>query len=216
MPATPAPTQRKKRAFWIDPRFVIGVVLVIASIAGVLMVVASADSSATVYAARGALSVGDRVTASDLVEQSVRLGAVSDKYVGADSIPAEGLVVTRSVAAGELVPVAAMGNSAGERLAPIVISVNSGLPKAVAAGATVDIWASREGDAGVFGPPTVLVPNATVVRVVEADGIIAGAQAVSVEVLIPRARTARILEAIANADALSLVPANLPANLVRG
>src|SRR5690606_37652620 len=116
MPATPAPTQRKKRAFWIDPRFVIGVVLVVASIAGVLMVVASADSSATVYDARGALSVGDRVTASDLVEQSVRLGAVSDKYVGADSIPAEGLVVTRSVAAGELVPVAAVGNSAGERL----------------------------------------------------------------------------------------------------
>jgi hypothetical protein len=74
----------------------------------------------------------------------------------------------------------------------------------------VDVWAAREGDSDTFGPPSVLVPSATVVRVIEADGIIAGAAAVNVELLVPRARTARILEAIANTDALSLVPVSLP------
>ena len=208
---TTKPAQgRTSRSFWFDPRFAIGIALVVASVAGVLVVVASADNSATVYAARTPLSVGDRITADDLVEQSVRLGTLTDKYLDDDAIPADGLIVTRTVAQGELVPASAVGSTVGERIASVVITVNSRLPHAVDAGSVVDVWAAREGEAGTFGPPSVLVPSATVVQVIEADGIIAGATAVNVELLVPRARTARILEAIANSDALSLVPVALP------
>ena len=202
--------ERTPRSFWFDPRFAIGIVLVVASVAGVLMVVASADQTATVYAARSALSVGDRIGPDDLVEQSVRLGAVTDKYLGDGGIPADGLIVTRTIAQGELVPTSAVGSTAGERVASVVVTVNSRLPKSVAAGSVVDVWAAREGDSGLFGPPSVLVPSATVVQVIEADGIMAGASAVSVELLVPRSRTARMLEALANSDALSLVPVGLP------
>lgn len=205
-----APRERTPRSFWFDPRFAIGIVLVIASVAGVLVVVASADNTAMVYAARTALSVGDRITADDLVERSVRLGTITEKYLDADAIPSDGLIVTRTVAEGELVPASAVGSTAGERVASVVITVNAPLPKAVDAGSVVDVWAAREAESGTFGPPAVLVPSATVVRVIEADGIIAGGAAVDVELLVPRARTARILEAIANADALSLVPVSLP------
>lgn len=216
---TPKTAQRERtpRSFWFDPRFAIGIALVVASIAGVLVLLASTDNSALVYAARTALSVGDRIDEGDLVERSVRLGTVADQYLGAESIPPDGLIVTRTIAEGELVPVAAVGSTAAERLAPVVLTVNSQLPRAVEAGSVVDVWASREGDGGVFGPPSVLVPSATVVRVTEADGIIVGANAMTVELLVPRARTARILEATANADALSLVPVNIPAvPVVRG
>lgn len=202
--------ERMPRSFWFDPRFAIGIVLVIASIASVLVVVASADKTATVYAARTVLSVGDRIGPDDLVEQSVRLGLVADKYLGADSLPSEGLIVTRTIAEGELIPSSAVGSTAGERVASVVITVNSQLPRAVDAGSVVDVWASREGESGLFGPPSVLVPSATVVRVIESDSIIAGSAAVSVELLVPRSRTARMLEALANSDALSLVPVNLP------
>jgi len=88
--------------------------------------------------------------------------------------------------------------------------VNSHLPRSIDAGSVVDGWAAREGAPGLCGPPSVLVPSATVVQVIESDGIIAGSSAVSVELLVPRNRTARMLEALANADALSLVPVNLP------
>lgn len=203
--------ERTPRSFWFDPRFAIGVVLVVASVAGVLVIVASADKTVTVYAARSVLSVGDRIGPDDLVERSVRLGTVTDKYLGGGGIPADGLVVTRTIAEGELVPTSAVGSTAGERVASVVVTVNSRLPKAVAAGSVVDVWAAREGDSGQFGPPSVLVPSATVVQIIEADGIIAGADAVSVELLVPRSRTARMLEALANSDALSLVPVNLPA-----
>lgn len=210
MTSKTAQQERPPRAFWFDPRFAIGIVLVVASIAGVLAVVATADKTTTVYAARGALSVGDHIERTDLVEQSVRLGTVTDRYLTVDAVPAEGLIVTRTIAAGELVPMAAVGNTAGKRLSSIVITVGSTLPAAVDAGSVVDVWASRENDSGVFGPPTVLISSATVVRVIESDGIVAGVGAVNVELLVPRSRTARLLEARANADALSLVPVNLP------
>src|SRR5690554_346492 len=202
--------ERTPRSFWFDPRFAIGIVLVVASVAGVLVVVSTADTSATVYAARTVLSVGDRIGPDDLVEQRVRLGTAGDKYLAGDGIPSDGLIVTRTIAAGELVPTSAVGSTAGERVASVVISVGSELPRAVDAGSVVDVWASREGESGVFGPPSVLIPSATVVRVIETDGIIAGPGAVSVELLVPRSRTARMLEAQANSDALSLVPVNLP------
>src|SRR5690554_1035026 len=205
-----APRERSPRTFWFDPRFVIGIVLVVASVGGVLLVVSAADKTTTVYAARAALSVGDHIDRADLTEHSVRLGTATDRYLTADKVPAEGLIVTRTIAVGELVPMAAVGNTAGKRLSSIVITVGSKLPAAVDAGSVVDVWASREGDSGAFGPPSVLIPSATVVRVVETEGIIAGAGAVSVELLVPRSRTARMLEALANADALSLVPVNLP------
>lgn len=202
--------ERPPRAFWFDPRFAIGIVLVVASISGVLLVVATADQTTTVYAARDALSVGDHVERADLAEHSVRLGTVTDRYLTADRVPAEGLIVTRTIAAGELVPMEAVGNTAGKRLSSIVITVGGKLPAAVESGSVVDVWASREGESGSFGPPSVLIPSATVVRVIESDGIIAGSGVVNVELLVPRSRTARLLEALANADALSLVPVNLP------
>jgi hypothetical protein len=202
--------ERTPRSFWFDPRFAIGIVLVIASVAGVLVVVASADQTTTVYAARTVLSVGDRIGSDDLVEQSVSLGTVDGSYLDVDSIPSDGLIVTRTIAEGELVPSSAVGSTAGVRLASVVITVNSQLPRSVDAGSVVDVWAAREGESGLFGPPSVLVPSATVVQVVESDSIIAGSAAVSVELLVPRNRTARVLEALANADALSLVPVNLP------
>ena len=205
-----APRERSPRTFWFDPRFVIGIVLVVASVGGVLLVVSTADKTTTVYAARAALSVGDHIERADLAEHSVRLGTATDRYLTADAVPAEGLIVTRTIAEGELVPMAAVGNTAGQRLASIVVTVGSKLPTAVGAGSVVDVWASREADSGAYGPPTVLIPSATVVRVEESDGLIAGAGALSVELLVPRSRTARLLEALANADALSLVPVNLP------
>jgi len=202
--------ERTPRSFWFDPRFAIGIVLVVASVAGVLVVVSTADTSATVYAARTVLSVGDRIGPNDLVEQRVRLGTAGDKYLAGDGIPSDGLIVTRTISAGELVPTSAVGSTAGERVASVVISVGSELPRAVDAGSVVDVWASREGESGMFGPPSVLIPSATVVRVIETDGLIAGSAAASVELLVPRSRTARMLEALANSDALSLVPVNLP------
>lgn len=200
----------KKRAIASDPRLLIGVTLVVASVAGVWAVVAAADETVQVYAASGPLAPGDRVNASDLKAANVRLEAATDLYLATGSIPADGLVITHPVGAGELVPVSATGSIDGLRLTSLVLSVDGQLAAAVGPGSLVDVWASRETEAGSFGAPVTIVAGATVVRLVASESIVGTGETTAVEVLVPRSKVARVLEAVANDDAISIVPASLP------
>ena len=209
MPESPA----RRRRFVVDPRLLIGLLLVIGSVAGVVGIVSAADTRTTVYAAGGALAPGDRIDAGDLVERSVALDGSDALYLEPDDLPDGGLVVTQSVRGGELVPSSAVGSLAGLRTTAIVIESTGPLSAAVVPGNGVDVWAApaveQTGQAAPFGPPSVLVPGAIVVRVLEEDGL-GTSGGVAVEVLIPRSRVARVLHAIANSDALAIVPSGLP------
>jgi hypothetical protein len=44
----------------------------------------------------------------------------------------------------------------------------------------------------------------------ESDSIVAGAQTTAIELLVPRIRVARVLDAIAHDDVLTVIPATLP------
>lgn len=202
--------ERPPRSFWFDPRFAIGVGLVVVSVVGVYGIVTSADRTVQVFSASSALSAGDRIYADDLVSENVRLGAVGGKYLTPGDLPDDGLVVTRSVAAGELVPTSAVGDAASIRVASVVVAVSGQLSKSIVPGTVVDVWSAAETDHGVFGPPAVLVGSATIVRVIESSGLISDNGGGGVEVLVPREKVARALEAVANGDAISLVPVSLP------
>jgi hypothetical protein len=205
-----AATERTPRSFWFDPRFAIGVCLILASVLGVLWIVSSADRTVQVLSASGPLSPGDRVAAADFGVQSVRLGSAGGKYLTRADVPEAGVVVTRAIAAGELIPLSAVGSVDGLDVASVVVGVHGQLPQSVAAGTVVDLWAARQAEHGVFGPPAVLVESATVVRVITPDSLVAGTTQ-SVELLVSRSKTASVLEAVANQDALSVVPVSLPA-----
>lgn len=207
------PAVKKSRRFWVDTRFLIGLVLIAASVAGVVTLVSAADSSVQVYTAREPLSQGDVVTVDDLFPSSARVDGAAELYLVAGEVPDEGLVITKPVGAGELIPLSAVGSPVGVKLSAIVVTLNGQLPGSVDAGSLVDLWSSRETENGVFGPPSVLVSSATVVRLVETEGLVVSENSAAVEVLVPRSRIARVLEAVANSDALSLVPVSLP---VRG
>lgn len=205
-----APSARRRR-FWFDPRFAIGILLVIASVGGVLAIVTAADASDRVYTARDAIAPGDRITASDLIAVSVRLEARPDLYLVPGDIPPEGVVVVRAVGEGELVPATAVGSAAGLRLASVVVTINGQLPASIAPGALVDLWAASQQDSSTFAPPSVIVAGATVVRQLESEGLVGSSDTSTLELLVPRSKVARVLEAIANEDALSAVPVAIPA-----
>ena len=202
-------TPRRRRVA-LDLRLVLGLALVAASVAGVVGIVQNADRRTVVYAAAGALSPGDRIDAGDLVERSVALDGADGFYLAEGGIPDDGLIVTQAVREGELLPVSSLGSTAGLRATAIVLPLSSPVSGAIAPGGTVDVWAAPAGDGQSFGPPIVLAPGATVARLREDDGFVAGSGSVSVEVLVPRSRVARLLQAIANGDALAVVPAGLP------
>jgi hypothetical protein len=202
-------TRRTRRSFWLDPRFMIGLGLVIGSVAGVSALVSAADRTTVVFAARAPLSLGDTVRASDLTATKVRLGPVGDLYLASGQLPADGVVVTRAIAAGELIPLSAVGSAAEPGQTRVVVTVSGVLAASVGPGSVVDVWAATEVDSGQFGPPAVLVDSATVVRLVDSKALVAR-DIVSVEVQVPRQEIAAVLESLANGDVISIVPVSTP------
>lgn len=197
-----------KRPLWFDPRFAVGVVLVLGSIVGVTAVVASVDDSAQMYVARTTLPAGTTITAAELEPTAVRLGTAQSRYLDPAGLPADGLVLTRAVAAGELIPLTAVSDTAERGRTGVVVALSGDIAGSVAAGAPVDLWAAQQLEHGRFGPPGVIVSSAEVVRVLE-DGGLLGAAGRSVELRLPTSSVAAVLQAVANGDALSLVPASL-------
>ncbi len=186
-----------------------GVLLVAGSVAGVLAIVGAADSSVRVYAAAADLSPGQTITVRDLELTGVRMDGGEGLYLSEAGMPAGGLVVQRTVRAGELVPLSAVGRVEGERFAAVVLEVADGLSGSIEPGSLVDVWAAGEISSDAYGPPRVLVSAATVVRLTKSEGFVDDGTR-SVEVLVPRDRIAQVLEAMANENALSLVPVSIP------
>ncbi|HAJ17812.1 MAG TPA: hypothetical protein DCL57_06900, partial [Microbacterium sp.] len=96
-----------RRPAWADLRFLVGVVLVLASVGGVWFIVSSARQTEPVYVAVRAIVPGEPVAAADLAVVDVALGVASNAYLRADDL-GEGLVAARTVSAGELVPADAL------------------------------------------------------------------------------------------------------------
>ena len=191
-----------------DPRLFIGLGLVVTSVTGVMLLLAAADTRAVVVAARGTLTAGDRVTSDELLERSVGLAESAELYLSADDLPRDGLVLLRTVGEGELIPRSAVGDAAALEQTSIVVETAGRLSSDARAGAVVELWASPSGQGDeTFGAPTVLVGDATVVRLLQADGLISGIASAAVELLVPRAQVARILQAQAAGDALAVVAA---------
>ncbi len=205
MESTPASLPRGTRVS-VDPRFIVGILLIIASIVGVWLVVSSADRTTPVYLARSTLSVGDVVRDGDLLLTNVRLGDADSRYVADGSIPDDGLIVLRTVLKGELLPQSAVGTEKSVAVSAIVVSSTSALAESVEAGSLIDVWSAKLQDDGAFGPPTVMVAGAAVVRVIEQQGLVAGGGE-DVEVLVPTGKVAAVLAAIAGGDAIAVVPA---------
>src|SRR5690554_257678 len=198
--------RRPSRPRWFDPRLAVGIALVVASVAGVVMLVGAADRTDTAYAAGSALAIGDVVRVDDLVETEVRLGAAIEHYLTPSRMPDGEIVVTRTISAGELVPASAVGQAKSTDWASLVVSVSGDLPRSVGAGTAVDVWATGEESE----TPGIVASEATVVAVSSEESMVAGAAVSSVELVVPRDRVARLLQAKAAGDFLSLVPAVIP------
>jgi len=189
----------------IDIRLVIGLLLVVASIAGVYGLVAAADRTTAVYAASRPLVAGHHVQARDLEVVHVRLAGASAMYVDEGGLRS-GAVLLRPLDAGELIPVAAIGSAKDITSTTLVLALNSQLPADTKPGSIVDMWSAPQLGQNNYGPPTILVPRAQIARVIESSGIGSASQNVNVEVIIPRAKVAQVLQAQANGDVISLVP----------
>jgi Flp pilus assembly protein CpaB len=132
---------RARKPGWRDPRLLGGLVLICLSVLGGVKVLAGADDTVAVLAARTPLAAGQRIDQADL--QSVRLRFAStsdaDRYLPGDA-NLDGAVLVRPVGAGELVPRAAVANG-GHALTELPLAVDPArVPSGVTAGSIVDVF----------------------------------------------------------------------------
>lgn len=190
-----------------DARTMLGILLVCAAVAGVLAVLALGRSTTRVYRASADLLVGEPIDAASLELVDVELGATAGAYLADGSLPGDGVVATRPIAAGELVPVAALG-APDVDAATVLVPVSGSLPASAVPGAAVELWASARSSAGSAGreAPIVLVAEARVLRIEAADAVISGLGDTEVELRVPRGDVAAVLGAVGEDALLSIVP----------
>ena len=77
-------TDRERGALRLDPRLIIGIVLIAGSTTGVWALVSGFDDSIEVYVARDTITAGSAIEIDDLAVESVRLGSSAGRYLLAD------------------------------------------------------------------------------------------------------------------------------------
>lgn len=196
------------RRTWMDPRLVIGVLLVLVSLAGVWFVVQQSSRTETAWAATRTLLPGDTVATGDVQQVDVRLPQSHDRYLDAATDPV-GMIVASTVGEGEVLPLRALGDAASEDRSAVVVDIQGALPRSVRTGSLVDVWTAAPTDDG-YEAPAVLIDDAIVVGVLEDEGILASS-AQQLELLVPTGETSVLLEAMSNEHVLSVVPLAQPA-----
>lgn len=209
MPNMPPFTRdaRRARPAWLDARFLIGIVLVAASVAGVWGVVHAARQTAPALAVEHAVVPGQSITAADVVEIDVQLGVAADGYLAPDDLD-DGLVATAAIAAGDLVPAAAVAEADAVDVTTVVVRSTLDVPANVAAGSAVELWASPAEEQGQHGEPRVIVTRAIVANLVTDDGVMRQEGAM-VELVVSREVVGEVLRHVSGGSALSVVPASL-------
>jgi hypothetical protein len=202
---------RLRRPSWRDPRLAVGAVLVLASVGLGISVVAAADDTVAVYAARRTLTPGASLGEADLEVVRVRLEGTLDHYLTAEEVPPADAVAVRTVGAGEIVPRSALGSAGSLALRPVTVPVEGSAPSGLGPGALVDVWISPTGAdpaGGQVAAPEKALAGVEVAAVEAGDtGLAAGgAAAETVAVLLDDDGTARILAALANGHRIDLVP----------
>lgn len=194
----------RPRAFWADARFLLGIVLIIGSIAGVWAVVVAARQTTPVWAAARTLVPGETIAADDLQAVDVALGVARERYLGAAAL-APGTVAARTIERGELVARSALGVAGSAAVTTVVLRSSGDVPASVVTGTTVEVWAAPQLERGRFDTPDVLVPEATVLSVTRGDSVMGGGET-SLELVIDRSDVSATLAALADGSSLSVVP----------
>jgi hypothetical protein len=190
---------------WKDPRLLVGVLLVLASVASVVALVGGADKTVPMYVARDSLVVGQSVGPESFGVVQVRLGDVDAKYLNpGNQLPAHAVAV-RLVPKGELVPVSSIGGTDALDRKPASLTVAEPLPKEVVVGSHVDVWVALPDEHNGYHEPVLMLPGTEVAALNTASGGLGSGKTTQLLVLVSDTQMPRILGAVANKAKVAVV-----------
>jgi hypothetical protein len=209
-PEAPRVARRLEPPSWKDLRLVVGVLLVLLSVAGGTRLVTSLDDTTPVYAAARDLLPGQPVRDGDLVAVQVRLGDAAARYVDGTAAVAGSTHLLRPVAAGELVPASALGTAREALDKTVSVPVDAVAARSLVQGSVVDVWVSRRDPDAVgeaYLDPQLLLAGAVLDRVpAESSGLGAGLGRTAVQVVVPADRVGDVIAAVDQDARVTLVP----------
>lgn len=196
---------RLAKPSWKDPRLLIGILLVLASVAGVVALVDSAGTSVPMYVAKDALTVGQKITPDDLTIVKVQLGDVDGRYLSPRDALDTNAVAVRMVPQGELVSRSSIGRVDALNRKPASVTLEEALPPDIVVGARVDVWVSLPDDRNGFKPPTLMLPGVEVAGLNAASSSLGGSRNTQLLVLVTDSQMPGFLGAVANKAKVSVV-----------
>jgi len=200
---------RKQR---VNARVLAGITLIAVSVAGVFFVVRLSTRTTPTVVAAHLLVEGQQIREGDVTMKNVQIDEIAQAYIAEPGLVI-GKVVMRSVAAGELVPRASLGEASEVIETSVVVDLGSPLASRVTAGSLVDLWAASDAktSAGLVNEnreaPHLVVSRARVAAVVPASGTFGGA-AERVELVLDRSQVPAVLDAQSQGLVLNVVAAS--------
>ena len=205
VPESSATAARLKRPSWKDPRLLVGVLLVLASVAGVVFLVGSADRTTEVYAARDGIAVGEKLTPENVVRAKVRLGETEAQYITAESGLPDNVVPVQRIGKDQLVPRASLGAVDELDRKPVALTIGEPLPAQAVAGARVDVWVAQPDARNGFSEPKLLLPGAEIAEVTAGSTALGSSRNTVLMVLVEDSQMPGLLGAQANEAKISVV-----------
>lgn len=203
----PATAGRFRRPAWREPRLLIGLGLVAASIAATTAAVAYGDSTDAYVVAARELQVGETIGEDDLRRVDLRLEATGESYVSGAQELGEGAVVVDRVAAGQLIPREAVGRAEDIDRRPLGIPLSTPMPAGTGSGDLVDVWVSqRERSGGQWSAPRQILAGAELAAIDESSGALGSQTEATAQVLVESDEVAPVVEALSRESRITLVP----------
>lgn len=196
---------RLKKPSWKDPRLLVGILLVLASVVGVISLVGSADQTTEVYAAREGIAVGEKLTPDNVNRVKVRLGDVQTHYITVEAGIPEGLVAVQRIGKEQLVPRASLGKVDALDRKPVSVTIEEALPDQAVAGTRVDVWVALPDTRNGFSEPKLLLPGAEISQVTSGSTALGSSKSTVLLVLVADAQMPALLGAQANRAKISVV-----------
>jgi hypothetical protein len=196
---------RLRKPSWKDPRLLVGLLLVLASVVGVVSLVGAADRTTDVYVAREAIAVGERLTSENTARAKVRLGELEEHYISGEAGLPEGLVAVQRIGKDQLVPKESLGKPDELDRKPVAITIDEPLPDQALAGSRVDVWVAQPDTRNGFSEPTMLLSGAEIAQVTPGSTALGSSRSTVLMVLVSDEQMPKLLGSQANKAKISVV-----------
>lgn len=146
-----------------DLRFILGIVIIVACVAGGAWLFSNMGATQTVYRFTKDLPVGHQISAEDVTSVEVNLGLAHELYL--TEPPAPNQVLLRPATSGELALKSSFGAAENVALSTVVVNLGAPVPSGVKVGSNIELWAVP-GDGNQVADPQRVASGAQVSKII--------------------------------------------------